>query len=157
MPRMHNMVVNQSEMKAGRQVKVHSIAGFPEVHIDTILGWWRQKREEKWNEMIDDADLQKSLGADWWKSRGRVPGLLCTKLNEALVAEGKESRFKKSGRPSHLDKMPELVGWLKEADKRGACLEGFRKTLKSVVGLKNAELADQEQSKSPSPSSRVIG
>ena len=60
--RMHNVVANQDVLASGRKFSVHSIAGFPELHVDTIIGWWRQARKEQWKLMIDDSELSKRLG-----------------------------------------------------------------------------------------------
>ena len=86
-PRMHSMVVNQSAMTSGRKIKVHAIDGFPDLHIDVVLGWSRQAIKECWNEMVEDEGCSAQLGHKWHHQRTRIPDVWASKLNAKEVAD----------------------------------------------------------------------
>ena len=101
--------------------------------------------------MVANKELMAKYGQAWPSQRGRIPNEWSEKLNAKLEADGSEGVYKKRGRKSYIDRHPEHLACVKETDdlhesvrkqKRRADQEGFQKTSKSVVELKNAELSD---------------
>ena len=136
-----------------RFVHLPFMKGKPHVAVDSAIAWHKKSLpgNEDWDGMRTDPELQKELGEDWFSTRSRIPRSWVHKLNLRRISEGLPSKGV-PGRKRHVDNYPELVECISELDtehydrrvrrKREANFEGMRDTLKSIIEMKNADLAD---------------